>query len=712
MKKTLFTLGCGIFVTACAVPQSTPKTFKKPTRDLIILLDFGQSEELSRTGGRPGYIRGSASPRLAALTSTVLPALYQQAAPLLVSKALLKTIMARKLIFHDCVTSSLGTLHKKYDRNKITRALSLAQFKRHCMYAHRKYNEIKHELAGIFKQGTAQEIDKAIDTLTTKQIYLETAAPRSLQLYSNNSRSLKRALHRELQAYTLCAYAPLTPQKFIMKDVSSDLALLIPRSYYTQEDTNKAQYTAGQKTVTALEKKLGIKVHHLPDITDSSFFMKTMPINYTVPLAHLLSQILVTKKEGSTHIWVLYLSGHGLPTYQERNQVQQLESLKKVYQKQPIGMNHRAYTQRRARINQKLNKTQRILKHLPATHENIICSLPMAEFQRVLEFSNTQISTSLVFYTTCFGAGEHLITPYKKGTQNLRFTYDIIVASVSDAVSLQDAPMLLIPPYKCTPTTIEGITRDSFDVRQKCLTLRSLIHFNQFFKKTRDSQRDYHSFTTCLHPYFTSQGTFIHSNLENIAHVRPAQNTTFQVISRRPSLCKVPQQPCTIPQSTEVAFLTRSVNPSLKLPHKLPTFISLTPGPSWHCINQITAPQTTLKELINSFLALPTLSSPKLFWIKKVECKQTSTVPPLLPLPFGSTKPRILHNVIIARNICTTDALRHSTTNSVYFTGSNGTCWHIPIKGTLGTAERTSWNFIEKELFSLFPALRAATLKR
>ncbi len=707
MKK-LFLLICTVASSLCAAP-------KLPTHDLLVMLDYGQSEEALRMGSSSSAtIHGTPKSPLAslgAITSTVLPALYQQTAPLVVSRSILYSIMARKKIFHDCVTLDIQQLHKRYGSQNISRAPSLSIFKQHCLYAQRMFAKIQDELRTLFTDGTAKEIDKAINILSSKHPYLEASAPRSLQFYSGN-RPIKEAMHRELQAYALCYYAPISTEHFSIKEISQELVLLVPVSYATLSD---AAYKP-QSTISALEKRLGLKLNHLKDITDTSELLQKTPVTYGVPLAQDLSRVLVTRKEGSTHTWSVYFTGHGLPLYPERRKIEQLEKLKTFYANQTktkkTAQQKRALTQRQKLVEKELPHTKLRLKHLPATHESIICSISSEEFKRVLRFLHTDIHTSLLFYTSCFAGGEHLVSPYQGDTKILN--YDCIVGSVTDAVSSQATPMLLLPPYKSTPhgseIIVEGITEDSFDTHRKKLTPRSPLNFDQLKKSVRDTLRKPFSIVQSLHPYI-KQERLIPDCTQNIALERPAGSSAFNIIGPPSSLYTVPHSG-TVPKTADVGFLTQPYYGSLSL-QALPSFVSLTPGPAYHVIESLEAP-FSLAKIVKAFLKMPSLSTPKLFWIKKLVCTKESV--PFLPFDllrrFVSGSHTVLHNVIIARNILTADAVHSGVSTSVYFSDSQGNTWHVPVKGTLGRSTRTSQALVHGELFSVCPRLRETTLKR
>ena len=135
----------------------------------------------------------------------------------------------------------------------------------------------------------------------------------------------------------------------------------------------------------------------------------------------------------------------------------------------------------------------------------------------------------------------------------------------------------------------------------------------------------------------------------------------------------------------------------MNLLQKLPSFVSLTAGPAYHVIDALEAPDQSLGQLIMSFLELPTLSTPKVFWIKKMTCKKETPPPFFLPLEFfkpllrgRESSVNVLHDVIITRNIPTTDALKHEASINVYFSDTHNNTWYIPIKKSWRTASKTT----------------------
>lgn len=688
MKKALLLMSIGAFTLT-----------KAPTNNLIVLLDFGQSEERQRLGAIPAMTEAGTmhpSTSLGAITSTALPAIYQQVAPIMMSKSLLKSILTRKMIFKDFLEKDVTELWRLYQHQPITRAPSLSLFKQHCIYALNMYKQIRADLSKILKTGSKEELREALNHLTSKTTYLEAGAPRSLHVYSQRQ-SLSEALHRELQVYMICFLAPL--ENYLIKDVSPEVVLLVPHSI-----TKEAPYTPSS-TITTHEKRWGLKLNHLKDIAVSEL-LKDTPCSFGLPLSSVIQNVMVTTQEGSSATWTIYLAGHGLPIYPERQEVAALEKLQAFYAKQlqnQTNQNYRTQNMLKRRlklIESRLVTTNNRLNSLPATHERVLCSTSCKEFQQTLAFFNSQIDTSLLYYTCCFAGGEHLDVPYRNKT----FSYDIIVGSVSDAESFQDPIMLLIPPYTSykqgNSLVVEGISQASLDPKNKSLALRTSLHFDRFFEEAKKPTRNGSYMAQLLHPYTTIENGAQQQYHENIAHLRPAGTNRFTVLSTD-AIHTVPQSGSSIPESSQVVFLKEKQHGPLKLNKPVTSIISLLPGTACHMVASLLAPSISLSELADSCLTIPSLSSSKVFYIKKMEGKRDS----LLPF-FGGSK-TILHDVIIARNVPTSDGLQHTTKTSIYYTDEGGTCWHIPVRNGLGSASRTSGAVAHGELITLFPELKA-----
>ena len=87
----------------------------------------------------------------------------------------------------------------------------------------------------------------------------------------------------------------------------------------------------------------------------------------------------------------------------------------------------------------------------------------------------------------------------------------------------------------------------------------------------------------------------------------------------------------------------------------------------------LTTRHFTFAETAFSFLDIPDLAAPKLFWIKELRVRSSEDLPP--------NQPPVLHDVIITRNIPTYESLAYKSSNLIYFTDASGTTRCIPCNG-------------------------------
>ncbi|MBA3751808.1 hypothetical protein H0X06_03355 [Candidatus Dependentiae bacterium] len=647
-----------------------------------------------------------------AMTFSLLIALHQKASPILVTRSLVKNVLDHRALFLEFASDSVALLTKKYGPSiTFSHSGSTALFKHHCSYTQRMHSEVTETIKDFTLQGK-QDKDALLDLLAGHPRFLEDKAPPSLRYYTTPHK-FNETLHKEMSTYALCAYAPLSPQDYIIKKVSKDLLLLIPRSYTTNITSSSSESTDYQKSIkklTPLEKRLGLKVNHLADIatfdeiinTGNSSLLKKKPLQIsTKTFVRSLSKLFITKAERAPAEgarWALYIAGHGCPTHKERTHQKQLYCLKKYYKKDPRNERAKIYKQEHKDVSTRV-------RHLHPGYENIICSLPLKEFRKFLHFLE-KITTSMLFYTSCFAGGEHLITPYQIHEQDSVFSYDIVVGTVSENSSLQDAPSLFLPPYRALPqeNIIQGITYESLDIDNSTLAVHTNLYFNRFFSEIKKTKApDYHTLTSLLHPYTDDQYNLKKESLHNCAHLRKACATSFSPVLTKPPFC-VLKKDSLVHKDAHVFLLADHVlSPfSLKKQRYQPSLLSILPGLAWHLIPAFKAPEYTFLEIVFSFFDLPDLSSGKLFWIKKLEVRSSEDLP--------KNQPPVLYDVIITRNIPTYESLLHASAHLVYFTDSSGVtrCLsfnaHSPIK-----AHTVPRSVIHQELYALFAQLKQNT---
>ena len=699
----------------------------QPMRQIIMLLDVSQSEGRAR----PNYSQ-DASPALGAITFTLLPALYQKATPLLVSTSLLKNVLSHREIFFDFVKRDMPSLQQKYGSCRtFSHCASLRMLKNNCVYTDKMYHLTNSTCEKALTNTPSDAIDAAIWSLTQDKRFSEERAPSPLRLYSSR-KELPAVLHREMSAYTLCAYAPLNTDEWIIKEVSTDLTLLIPKKYLKSISAESVLYNPPlEGQLTQLEKNLGLRINHLRDIIDIKQLMKDRPIAQDIVFTRHLSTLFTPKNSTATpHRWAIYVAGHGLPQYAQRGAIKQLTAQKKYYERRlsrpsysrssphfPTnqGAQKNSVQDRLAAVTQKLSQTQYALKSLPQKgYESIICSLPLEEFKTFLTFLDTQIATTLLFYTSCYSGGTHLIEPYRTHGKDRTLSYDLVTGTASDNVALQDVPMLMLPPYNTqligNKLTVVRIPSTMFDLKNRSLAVYTTLGFDTFFAELQKTgERDYHHLVSLLHPYTDEEGLLKRDCISNIAHIRKAGKTTFEPVSAKPPFAiidKTQMKPLTL-KNTDAVLLYEQKLPEITLGKNKntppPAFLSMIPGPTWHMIPVLKAPDYTFIDLFLSFLQPGDLETPKVFWIKKLICDSAD-------LPVKISGKAVLTNVVIVRNVHTYENIKYRTTTGAYFTTSKGVCHYLPFnnRGTI-QARRVSFKSVAQELSVLMPGISINT---
>lgn len=697
-KKIAFILLVGLTSPVHSAAQSL--------RHLIMLLDFKQAE--GRVNQHTGSM-GDFPPALGAITFTLLPALYQKAAPILVSTSLLKNILNHRKIFFDFVKEDTAILRRTYGpRCAFSYCPNLQALKENCMYTDKMYRSVNETLNKHLKNGTMEDIRTTTRRLHSSSIFAEEGAPPSLHRYSSKGR-LPEALHKEMSAYALCAYAPLDSDHWVIKEVSQELTLLIPKEYLTKTSNESPLYKGSSIEPTALEKTLGLKIHHLRDIHDINELTKERPVPQEVVFTRHLSK-LFTEHNKQHNRWTVYIAGHGLPAYPERAALRQLRTQKKYYETQRARphahLTKNAQIEKRfSAFNKELSKTEYALKGLPPTgYESIICSVPLAEFSTFLTFLQTHIATNLLFYTSCYAGGEHLITPYHSEGKDRIFNYTIITGTASDNAALQEAPMFILPPYSAgvnNERVIIEIPQDAFDLKKRSLCPRTSLKFDAFFAALDAHNKDYHHLISLLHPYTDKDGNLRRDFLANYAHIRKAGSSFFEPVSTgKPFIVlnDAQKKPVTA-QDSGAVLLYKNQTPEIILKKgsskQPPAFLSMIPGPSWHTLPMLTSPDHKFIDLFLSFLDLPDMRTPKAFFIKKVICHADN-------LPVESSSPAVLTDVLILRNVQIYENVRYQTAASAYFTMA-GTSYYVPLTNSPTIqARKVSFENVKKELSLIF----------
>ena len=271
--------------------------------------------------------------------------------------------------------------------------------------------------------------------------------------------------------------------------------------------------------------------------------------------------------------------------------------------------------------------------------------------------------------------------------------------------------MFIMPPYSAklseNELTIITIPPDALDLKKRSLGVRTTLCFDQFFSHLQHSgARDYHHLVSLLHPYTDKEGNLRRDFIANYAHMRKAGKGFFEPVSvNHPFLIidKTKVKQIQVKDSGALLLYSKKT-PELTLKNtkssKPPAILSMIPGPTWHQIPILNAPDYRFIELFYAFLDLGDLKTPKTFWIKKLVCNGAD-------LPIKAADEAILTDVVIVRNVHTYENIKHHTTTGAYFT-AKGVCHYVPFQNKAEIQScKVSFKNVLEELSLLMPDIPA-----
>jgi hypothetical protein len=258
-------------------------------RDMIILLDWLQErveQDLDKAQPSSDPTRSSG---FGPTMSSLITALWQKAAPIVVSAATWKNFVQRKEIYADFITLDTHALIAKYKRKFI------------------RFNT-----------------DEGIKTFATQcKAYISIT----------EFKTLNAVVRNELMGFLLCYLIPFDQNEWIMEQFGPYFYLLIPK-IYQEAQRKKNDYPQEQghfkKRLSDRERILGLKKGKtVPMPLNPIAFSTPTSINFYQELFQVIPQLFVTKADiqdaqGSKekteeniarflHHWYFYLSGHGAP---------------------------------------------------------------------------------------------------------------------------------------------------------------------------------------------------------------------------------------------------------------------------------------------------------------------------------------------------------------------------------------------------------------
>lgn len=673
-------------------------TSSQSFKNLMIILDYDQEETIKRTLQSEFTPHTVPSPPkgVGAITGSALIALNSKAAPILISKSLIHNICGHSQIFKDFIILSCQKLWQKYGPQntsfkRFNKIQDIENFKQHCIYAQTMHKKSEEYIKKYINNSNLDKamIEKAVYKISTEPVFSDQKAPLLLQNPPQNA--YNRSMHIEVTTYFINYYCSEELKNWTIKDISPDLYLCIPSDYIKQNTTyfnnNKSLKAAQQNPniLTNLELELGLKIDHFNDaILPTNYIAMcndSKPIQKQLrKLTPALEKLFVLNTDKDTtkcHKWIIYMDGHGLYSYSLKKELRRFKKLYKYYKSQVTQKRGRpdyyeSYQKNKTileEIKQAIISLQKGIKESQNPFEGTIVSLPISEFKKVLNFFNNKINTGLLYYSSCYAGGEHLVTPFlTESNAPLHLNYTVMTGTLADNTALQEIPFMALPPYRelqmCTFTLD---SEDFIDYTNQKLKIATQVNFKKFFEA---AQKSYHlvpemqtELATCVNHYLNKNKEFDKGCIGNIPSIRTPYSSEFNIIHHKEKWISLKNSESiyTITPDTDAILLyTPNINKVsfIKKSSEPIPCVSLVHGEGAHEFNTIEAPEYTLADIINTFSSLPALSSSKSFLIKKLIIKTDASLEKAGLYSTNKNNTITLHDVLILHRIHDTNNIQ------------------------------------------------------
>ncbi len=681
-------------------PQSE---YKRPNRRMIMLFENLNDEKIEKTlnssyNNNMSEFDPPQPAGVGAITGAYLVAMHQQAAPIFVSKTIIINALEHKKLFNDFVNLDIKQLKQKYsNKAKFSNIEFLKKFKDICVYTSDRYNQINKEIELFINKNniTNENSNNFINQIQSKIV--EIVKNKNFNIANSpfllNDKFNKNCNMAYVEMFLSIIINTIAYDNWLIKEVSNNLCLLIPKKYLDNISINhkdirfKNRNNRLKNKLTKLEVKLGLRVNHLKDLSfnnlinkqyfNSEFNLSKLNLNdYQFNIINSMKNLFVNKKYAKDIIWSFYCAGHGYYESNEKIFLPQLKKLKKYYRDKLKSKCLRRQKQRYLRnidlINYEIQKIEHARNYNNYIVNNIdladgaILSMSKEDFTNTLLFLNNNINTAFLYYTSCYAGGDHLIKPYMHNNKPLIFNYDIVSGTICENMSIQLMPVLRIPPYYHINNKI-NISKDHIDFKNKKIKISTSLIFDDFFNKLETSNykdpQILKYIAKSLHPYeFDYKLDKKDGSVQNICNtplIRFKDTDTFKVSPFQDENISI------INSEFKLSTLDKNVNllysdyipQTLHINNKYEAIISMLPGFAGHVFENICAPNLDFKDIVKPFLYFEEIPAPKLFWIKKLKCKNTDKL-------INNQDVLELNNVIIIRNIINTDKLKNMNRNT------------------------------------------------
>lgn len=679
----------GYVLMSTALLWLTPAScFVGSTRDLAIIAEFGIEENIGHTLSTSPDDRQQPE-GLGAASNLLLNILFQEV-PVLAPKPLWENITRHKKLFDDFAKMDIPSLKRKY--GKYTRFKpdnALTTFAEQARYLSKLYQQAMHHI------NTTNSLEECKQAMAKDTVFKPNAAPASLHKKHNEK-------WLELSAYLMCSIVPVN--RYTVKALKSPnnenaiFYLFLPHQYTERIEQevlqNPRKYLLKLPDFSATELGLGLKIDRLSEVGNLFDTANTyeIPQSYPEQLLPALRALFIEKNEippQTVQKWAFYIMGHGIFSQEAKDLMKKKHGdLVHLYEELES-----TETNGKENISKKIRSCNMLMADL--RQGNRVIGLPIDAFVNLLKFFDTDIDTELLFYSSCSAGGQQWLDSFTDKGKPLRLSYTIMADTLSEAPSLNGAPVLRL---RCLSGHSSYCSLDNLiNWKKRSLAIDAIYDFQLFFAMARcpkphptlishmihclcpalpKRQIDASQTSHWVGNWFKLNSHIIEqqsnpekhlarSEVNNITSIRLPKDLAFKVIDSKNSFIALTSPATTTidAQKIDLVLLANNNYDTLTMnkntdPTPLPFLVSFIPGKAYHTINHLNAPAFSILEILDQFFCCEKLGTAKLFHLKKITCLDdlTSKQPQkavftncylYLSVPFGEHKPAHKFNGIV-----------------------------------------------------------------
>lgn len=604
-------------ITSVFAQPTAPARPLPSSKDVVLVCESGKNEHILHAID-PQVAHDEFVTGIGAVVGTAINALYQDAAPVIMTSGVYENIYFHALIFSDCLKLSDDELYKKYGcyaRFKQKSAISI--FAQDCRYVYKLYTSF-NRLAMVY---SGKPIQLLKDTLLADPLFdKQNGSP----AFKANNQDQIYDITQFLQAYLV----HIQSHNYCYKDAlypSDPVYVCIPHAYAIKKNLPYLhEIDESHQLSQAWQNALGVSLKKLSKaqpIALSAMRKITEDLTYRQAFVDCVKQLLLAKN----NIWSIFMIGHGI--FDQTDYIDDLATQKKI-------------------------------------NYSTISGLSVKQFRQLVQYWNDNLSIRIFFYKSCSAGGLNFVNAFTDQISNkpLKLSYAVVTDTLCEAPTTAFIGILPIACFRNGSQYYAFNPSEYIDTQTSKMKLLGTCDYKSFFELLSKSPYDstcWKKALGCVSGWIGDfdivfdevTGLFKKKFCADILSIRLPGKDLFTILDHKDRCQVVSPMHASIKEPCEALLLYQPTIQGITIGFQnknieFPACISMLPGAAEHTIGFIQAEKHMFTEVIKGFFSLEQLRSTKMITIKEVTCMND------MPITKGSLhRVATFTDVILLNNI-------------------------------------------------------------